>query len=254
MNGCDIWMTHLSMKSWMSAEAWDTYFREIEQIIGDRIVKLDLNDPARRKADTKAGEGSFVINFGVHEDSRWVYGKFDKTKIEFEIRHFKTGFDSFGRLCENSIQFYIPHRMNFGPDAEKLVRLFALTCQRLGSFFAYADFKDIICSRKPCTPSLDVSRELLGVFWLTHFGLFYKAYFGNKLEGVPGLTVDPNGGATLQLGETPLQVAETTREEIIKQLGSASFATGGPPKERGQFALTLQQLADSPTNPPSGPR
>lgn len=254
MNDHDIWITHLSMKSWMSAEAWDAYLSEIEQILGDKIAKLDSNDPIRRKADTKTGEGRFVINFGERDDSRWLSGKFDKTKIEFEIRHFKTGLDSFGRLCNNSIKFYIPQRMSFGLDALKVCRIFALTNQHLGSFYAYADFKDIICSRKPSTPSLDVSRELLGVFWLTHFGHFYEAYFGNKFEKTPGLTVDSNGGVTLQLAETPSQVAATTREEIMERLGSASFANGGPPKERGQFALTLQQLTDSPTRPPSGPR
>jgi hypothetical protein len=244
MNGSDIWITHLSMKSWMSAGIWDVYFRAIEQIFGDKIVKLDSNDPARRKADTKAGEGSFVIKFGEREDSRWLYGKLDKTKIEFAIDHFKTGLDSFGRLCNNSIDFYIPHRMSFGPDAEKIVRLFALTHKVLGSFYAYADFKDIICSTKPSTPSLDISRELAGVFWLTHFGPAYSAFLGNKLKSVSGLEVDLDGGTTLQLGETPAQVAVTAREKIIDQLGSNLFANGGQPKERGQFALTLQQLVD----------
>lgn len=252
MNGSDIWITHHSMKSWMSAEAWDTYFRAIEQIFGDRIVKLDLNDPARRKADTNAGEGSFVINFGEREDSRWLYGKFDKTKIEFEVRHFKAGLDSFGRLCDNSIQFYIPHRMSFGPDAKKLVRLFALTHQVLGSFYAYADLKEVICSRKPSTPSLDISRELLGVFWLTRFGPAYRTFLGDKLEGVPGLEVDLDGGVTLQLAETPAQIATTAREKIVDQLGSALFANGGQPKERGQFTLTLQQLTDSLSSIPRG--
>lgn len=242
------------MQSWMSAEMWDDYLRNIELILGDRIQKLDSKDPARRKADTRTGEGSFMVNFGDREDSRWVIGKFEKTKIWFEVRHMKTGMDSFGRLCDNAIKFYIPHRMSFGLNAEKLTRLFALTHQQLGSFFAYADFKDVICSRKPSTPSLDISCELLGVFWLTYFGPAYRAFFGSKLDDVAGLTVDPNGGATLQLAETPSQVAATTCEEIIERLGSASFANGGPPKERGKFALMLQQLIDSPTNQSSGPR
>jgi hypothetical protein len=245
MSVCDIWIMNHSVKPWMSSEGWDTYLCEIEQILGDRIVKLDSNDPARRKADTRTGEGSFMVNFGDREDSRWVIGKFEKTKIWFEVRHMKTGLDSFGRLCDNTIQFYIPHRMSFGPDAEKLNRLFALTHQRLGSFFAYADFKDVICSRKPSTPSLDISRELLGVFWLTHFGPAYRAFFGSKLDDVPGLVIDQDGGATVQLGETPAQVPATAREEVIERLGVPSFANGGPPKERGQFALTLHQLADS---------
>jgi len=245
MHASDVWFSHSSMKPWMSAEVWDTYLRGIEEILGDRIAKLDSNDPARRKADTKAGEGAFVINFGEREDSRWVIGRFEKTKIEFEVRHMKTGLDSFGRLCHNSLKFFIPHRMSFGPDAEKLVRLFEFTNQQLGSFFAYADFKDVICSKKPSTPSLDISRELLGVFWLTRFGPAYRSYFGGKLDGVPGLKADPDGGVTLRLGETASQVPATKREEVIEQLGSASFAKGGPPKEPGQFALTLQQLADS---------
>jgi len=99
---------------------------------------------------------------------------------------------------------------------------------------------------------LDISRELAGVFWLTHFGPAYRAFLGDNLKGVPGLELDLNGGATLQLGETPAQVATTAREKIVEQLGSALFANGGPPKERGQFALTLQQLADSPSSTPRG--
>jgi len=252
MSASDVWISHLSMKPWMSAELWDIYLREIEQVLGDRIGKLDSNDPSRRKADTKAGEGAFVINFGEREDSRWVIGQFEKTKVRFEVRHMKTGLDSFGRLCHNSMKFFVPNRMSFGPDAEKLVWLFKLTNEHLGSFFAYADFKDIICSRKPSTPSLDVSRELLGVFWLTHFGPAYRAFFGDQLEGLPGLEIDRHGGAMLRLAETPAQVPASTRGEIIERLGSASFANGGPPKEQGQFALTLRQLADWAPSIPGG--
>ncbi len=238
----DIWTTHISINTWMSSKVWDSYFCEIEYILGDKIIKLDSKDPVCRKADIQSGEGDFVVDFGKNEDSRWIFGKFDKTKIEFQIHHFNSGLDSFGRPCCNRIKFYIPHLMSSVPDIEKITKLFTFTNIRLGSFFAYADYKEVICSRKPCTPSLDVTRELLGVFWLTHFGPAYKSFFGVKLEGVPRLEFDPDGGVTLQLAKTPGQVDVTARQDLIERLGSDSFANGGPVKERGKYVLTLEQL------------
>ncbi len=242
MNNSEIWITHLSVKPWMSIEVWDNYLRDIEKILGDRITKLDSNDPARRKADTRKGEGEFMVNFGDKEDSRWLFGKFEKTKISFEVRHMKNGLDSFGHLSENWIQFYIPHHMSIYPDIEKTFKLFQMTNERLSPFYAYADYKNVICSKKPCTSSLDISTELLGIFWLTYFGHEYREFFGDKLEMIPGLEADPNGGVTLSLADTPAQVKLTKNEEIIKRLGPDSFASGASFKQRGKFALSIEQL------------
>ena len=107
----DLWMTHYSVDSWMSATNWNSYLRELEEIVEDTLVKLDDNDPIRRKASTKSGEGDFIVGFGPREDSRSIFGRFEKTKIEIEITNYKSGKDSFGRLRENRLKIFIPEHL-----------------------------------------------------------------------------------------------------------------------------------------------
>lgn len=250
----DIWITINSVKNWTDAKLWNEFLKQLETLMGDEIVKLDDKDPIRRKADIRNDEGSFVINFGAKEDSRWICGKFARSKVEFEIQLYKTGVDSFGRPRENKFKAFIPHGMSFGPSAGKLIAVFRYAVERLEAFYAYADFKDEICSKKPCTPSLDISRELLGVFWLTYFGSSYCDFFQrqillNRSEATDG----PLKGITLQLAETPGQVAAESRSAIETSLGKYSFAGSGGEKSPGQYALSLENLtADLLANPPSG--
>lgn len=228
----------------MSAKDWDDYLRTFETVLDDRLIKFDDKDPIRRKADTQKGEGGFVVQFGEREDSRWLCGRFDKTKVEIEITHYKSGKDSFGRLRENRLKIFFPERMTFGSDVRKVIELFRLGNERLGAFYAYADFKSVICAKKPSTPSLDISRELLGVFWLTYFGSSYCAFFGrDRLLKLPQVSEGPADGITLQLGESPGQVPDSSRAVLEKEIAAESFAGTGGPKDRGQHALTLMQLA-----------
>jgi hypothetical protein len=240
----DIWITHYSLTSWNSESAWDAYLQAIEAVLGDRLLKLDDTDPVRRSSDTKNGEGSFVVQFGEHEASRWIRGKFKKTKIEIEIKHYKSGQDSFGRKRENRLSFYIPERMAFGTDRHRLIELFRLGNEQLGAFYAYADFKGVVCSKRPSTPSLDISCELLGIFWLTYFGPRYCDFFTlSRLLNLHGATAESTGGVTLQLAETPDQVGLENRGIIEGELGELSFAGYGTVKQPGQYALTLTDLA-----------
>jgi len=244
MSTSKLWISHLSVRRWTDHAAWDDYLRAVQAVLGDRLVKLDVNDPARRKANVASGEGQFVTQFGEREDSRWLWGKFEKTKIEFEINHYKAGTDSFGRLRENEITFYVPERMTFGPDARRLVELFRLGNERLEAFYAYADFKDVICGKKPSTPSLDISRELLGVFWLTFFGPRYCDFFGREqLLRLGQASEGPGNGITLQLAETAAQVLGDDRVGIEQKIAPESFAGTGKAKASGQHALTLAQLS-----------
>lgn len=240
----ELWIKHFSVADWFDAELWNRYLRALEDATGDRLIKLDINDPMRREADTKKSEGDFVTAFKSREDSRWLFGKFERSGASLVITYYKTGLDSLGRRRANSITLTFPESMTFGPEIAKVRRAFDVGNQLMSPFYAIADLKDVICERKPCTPSLDISRELLGVFWLTYFGSAYRCFFGEKLDGIRGLEVVPNDGVTLQLGETPSQVAVSEREYIIQRLGSDSFANGGPTKERGHFVLTIQQLAE----------
>jgi len=242
----ELWITHYSVCSWMSAKDWDDYLRTVETILCDRLVKIDDTDPIRRKADTKRGEGNFVIQFGERQDSRWVRGKFEKTKVEIEVQHYKSGKDSFGRERQNLLTIFIPERMTFGPDLRKVIELFRLGNESLGAFYAFADFKNAICAKKPSTPSLDISRELLGVFWLTYFGPPYCAYFGrDRLLHLQQVTDGPADGITIQLAESPSQVPENSRGALEHEIAPESFAGNGGSKERGEHALTLAQLSTS---------
>lgn len=245
MSKKELWMMHMSMQKWNDATAWDDYLRAVESVLGDRLVKLDHNDPVRRKADTTGSEGEFITQFKPKEDSRWLWGKFEKTKVQVQIQHYKNSTDSFGRLCDNSITFYIPERMTFGPDVRRVVELFRLTNERLGAFYALADFLDAISIKKPSTGgSLDISRELLGVFWLTYFGRHYCDFFGReRLGSLEQASVGPADGVTLQLAEIPEQVSDDARAMLEKKLGAESFAGTSGQKARGQYALTLEQLS-----------
>jgi hypothetical protein len=242
----DLWITHYSVQRWTVTQVWDDYLRAVERLFSDRLVKLDDTDPVRRKADLKKGEGDFIAAFGEREASRWVRGKFEKTKIEIEVQHYKSGADSFGRPRENILTIYVPERLAFGPDVARLAALFDLTNEKLGAFYAYADLKSVICSKKPSTPSLDVSRELLGVFWLTYFGEQYCRFFGReKLGAFAQASQGPRNGVTLRLAESPGQVGSALRPTLECEIKADSFAGNGGSKERGQFALTLAQLAES---------
>ena len=243
----ELWISHHSAARWLDAGQWNRYLRSLEEVLSDRLVKLDTNDPMRRKADTIKSEGDFVVAFKAKEDSRWLFGSFEKTRVQLEIRHFKM----LGSW-ENSITIKFLGGMTSIADISRVRRVFDLGNQLMRPFYSMADLKEVICSKNPSTPSLDISRELLGVFWLTYFGSAYRRFFGGKLGGISGLELDSEGGATLQLGDAPAQVDNATRDDIMERLGPASFANGGPPKERGRFALTLNQLADSERQAPGG--
>jgi hypothetical protein len=248
----EIWMTHLSVKSWNVASKWDEYLRNVESVLADKIAKLDTYDPVRRKADTARGEGEFITNFGPKEDSRWLSGKLEKTGIEFEIQIYKNGADSGGRSKNNSIRFSFPQELTFGPSVKGIVELFRLNNGHLDAFYAFADFKEVISSKKPGTPSLDISRELLGVFWLTYFGAHYCDFFGReKLAALDQASQGSGNGITLRLAETAGQVANGDRQKLEELIGSLSFVgTSGTnpnnpfaPKQAGKHALTMAQLS-----------
>lgn len=243
MSTGELWMSHFSMSRWTDPVVWDKYLEAAESLLGDRLEKLDVNDPARRRVNDAGGQGQFIVQFGEREASRWLWGKFAKTKIEFEIKHYECTTDSFGRLRPNSVSFYVPESMAIGQNVRPLIALFRFSNEQLKSFYAYADFKTVICAKKPSTPSLDISRELLGIFWLTYFGSHYCAFFGReRMIRLKEASDGPADGLTLQLAEAPGQIPDDERTMLERQIASESFAGTGGPKAPGQHALTLAQL------------
>ena len=186
INANELWMEHRAVASWNDVAAWDDYLRAVEHALGDRLAKLDTNDPARRKADTRQSEGHFVAKFGAKESSRWLLGKFERTRIEIQIRHYKDGRDSFGRRLDNTIAFYIPVAVHSVEGVDRIVELFHMTNERWHAFYAFADLKEVYCKKKASPPSLgalNIASELPGVFWLTYFGPQYSAFIGRERLG-----------------------------------------------------------------------
>jgi len=243
-------MVHCSVARWNDVAAWDEYLPAVERLLGDHLAKLDTNDPARRKADTLRGEGQFVTAFGPKDDSRWLLGKFERTKVELQIEHYKNGRDSFGRRRNNTISFYLPPRVHSEDGVGKLVELFRLTNQRWAAFYAFADLKEVYCVKKASPPSigaLDIASELPGVFWLTYFGPRYSAFIGReRLGALDQSAEEPAGGTILRLAETPEKVPEGLRRMVERRLGAEMFAGTGDvtiEKPEGRYALTLEQLS-----------
>lgn len=85
-----IYIKYYAVSSWMSPEMWDDYFRSMEAILNDKLWKLDVNDPHRRNADTEAGEGDYVVKFNEKQEVKWIHGKYQKSKITFTLKFYRT--------------------------------------------------------------------------------------------------------------------------------------------------------------------
>lgn len=68
---------------------WLAFLRTAENLVGARLSRLDENDPVRRKVDRLEDAAAYVCRFGEKEDSRRLFGRFEKSKIEFSISLFR---------------------------------------------------------------------------------------------------------------------------------------------------------------------
>ncbi|QND59587.1 hypothetical protein [Mesorhizobium huakuii] len=237
-----IWITHLSVAPWTSAQTWDTYLRRAETTLGDRLIRLDHRDPVRRVADSRNGEGEFIVEFEKNHNSRWVAGKFEKSGVTLNIHFHKGPFDQYARPTHNSITLVLPQKT----DRSTIRDLFALGNSHLTPFYSYSDLQPVMTEKgnrhQRLTPGFDIERELVGVFWLTYFGPAYTRFFGaERLLDLYGTQMSDNGGVTLCLGEAP-GLLTTEREQAERDLGAQSFAGHGVLKRQGEFALTLAAL------------
>jgi len=206
---------------------------------------LDDKDPARRKVDTLTNEGNFIVSFGKNEQSRWVWGQFDKSNVRFSL-----WLTDQGKMIErermfSSINLYISQQF----EIDTIFKLFYIGCEHLGAFYAYCDLSDVIRDKgkkhTPLTPSLDLTSELPGVFWLTYFGRRYSEFFGKaKVLSLPGAESGPGDGVTIRLAHEP-SVIVSEREDAEKALGELSFTGYGLIKPQGKYALTFEDLSRS---------
>ena len=227
----------MSVARWLDADLWEEYFAALEGVFGEELTYLDDKDPPRRRAGSD--RGPFMVAFGPGEGSRWLFAVFKSARVRVVVRHFKSL-----ERWHNMIDVCFPDFRGSEAEVRRVKAAFDCGNRLMRPFHSTADFKDIICAIKPCTPSLDISRELSGVFWLNYFGPAYTKFFGDRLGGIVGLESAPHQGVTIMLGDAPTMAPGPRRLELVEQLGSETFANGSAvEKVRGRYALDLQRLA-----------
>jgi hypothetical protein len=239
----ELWLCHLSCESWCEPERWNQYFGAAEKVLGSHITHLDKNDPVRRRV--KPGNfrdiAEYITSMGKHEDSRWVFGKIEGLGTEFKLQHYRNV-----RGWSNTLDWYFPPGFADKAAGGKVIRaLFGLGNATLSPFYAFADTKVHVSSKKKQSGSVNIQAELIGVFWLCYFDAHYVAFIGkDRLNGLNGVNVMVNSGATLDLGDTPSSVREGLRNEVEVSLGSNLFVDPKAviAKRPGQYALTFDQL------------
>jgi hypothetical protein len=240
----ELWLCHYSCMSWSDPDRWIGYFRTVEGILGARITHLDQNDPVRRRV--KPGEfaelAEYVVSMGERENSRWLHGKMASVRLSFSVQHNRDfrvpGFP-------NSVSWYFPARFVDNASGLDAVRsLFECGDTWLSPFYAYSDIKAQIASKKK-EWAVDLRAELLGVFWLTYFNSRYVEFIGkDKFKELPGISVKFDGGATLDLGESPWSVPDGLRAQAQAKLCPKLFVESNEVlrKRPGEYALTYEQL------------
>lgn len=241
----ELWLSHFSAQPWINPDVWDSYFQTIENLLDDNLERLDHRDPARRKVTGIAGSGAFITDFGASAD-RWILAKFRSSKIAVQIEHFSNGRDPYGRRRENSISFYVPRKyLRTDRHIQRIVSLFRTTGDVLGSFYGFCDKSSAVCSKKPSAPALtiDIAKELLGVFWLTYFGGAYRQLFGtDHLRALPCAVEETGRGTVLLLGQSPDQVSEAMRSRIEGILGRESFSGTDGSRRVYRRSLNLDEI------------
>lgn len=237
----ELWINHLSIEIWQEPGCWTDYFDQVQRILGSPLTHLDVNDPVRRKVVSLKDVGNYICAFKPHEDSRWVFGKFDAIGIELSIQHYR----QLGHW-PNSLMWHIPFSFIEKPEnCARLKALFDLGNQALKPFYAYSDDVLYIKSKKKSSGAIDIQAELLGVFWMTYFNATYVTFFGKeKFNEFSKIEYGNDGSITMLLGDNPKSVSSELREQLMATLGMQSFVNSNEilGKLPGRFALTFQQL------------
>jgi hypothetical protein len=241
---------HFSLALWNSPAMWNEYLRGVEEILSDRLVRLDDHDPIRRKSDTAGSEGDFVVDFGKNEHSRWVWGRFEKTKVEITIWFHDSPKDPWGRCVSNMLSLEVPKKVISGQNVEPLVELFNLGNKLLKPYYAIGDLARMLhlVAFSTSASYLEHERELNGVYWLTYFSSLYADFFGrDRLRDLFCAAEGPRNGVTFRLAASPAESSKQLAIELQEALGANAFASRrgpGPPKEIGEHVLTYPQLLE----------
>lgn len=232
-----IWMGFVTLKD-LDGKQWLELLRDAEKTLGARLARLDVNDPVRRKVERLEEAAEFVCRFGEKEDSRRLFGRFDKPRTEIAISLFRRT----GRF-PNGVDFYFPTAA--ASDVRRLLELFSGMVRLLEPFYAFCDLQSVLAGKRKATrAAVDLEAELIGVFWLTHFNRRWVDFIGaTRFDALPCERTARANGVTLRLGETPTGLG-SERDAAEELLGRRFFVD---PEFRGirrpgEDALTFAQL------------
>lgn len=232
-------ISSVSVPIWRDSGMWDAYLRDLEALIPDRLAKLDENDPVRRKADLRVGEGAYMTRFPPLETAREILGVFEKSKNRFSVR-ISAELDGWGNRF--SLFLSLDWAAQSTPDV--VTSIFSSSCRHLDAFYAICDLKSVIYAQKSSMPGKTLSyyTELSGVNWLTYFGDAYVDFFGKRKFDGKGDQFDDMGGVTIRLAENFSDVSDEMRRVREERLGALTFTSFGSNKAAGEHAMLYPEI------------
>lgn len=221
---------------------WKNFLGDIETRLGTGLSHLDTNDPVRRKVDSLDEAADYACAIGPKEESRWLFGKFGKTRISI-MAHLHRDPSAW----ENSVSLSFPARLLDKEEGlDTIVDIFKIGCHALSPFYAYADFIEQIATKcRLDGAAVSTRRELVGIFWLTFLCEKYVKFFGDeKIKMLPvGSTTDK--GVIIRLAHSPSSPQfEMTGLEAEKLLGADAFVDPNSSRQKpvGKYVLSYEHL------------
>lgn len=166
----EFWLKIYSVEKWSDPAEWNAFLAQTERILGAELSKLDKTDPPRRAVSRESFEqsGHFIVDFQPSNESRWIFGKFKKNKIDIAIHHHASDRRAVNDF-PNSLSIYISNFESTDEWVGKVYSILHAAIDAFCPFYAFADIKDCISSKRRKSGAVNLQQELTGVFWLTYF-------------------------------------------------------------------------------------
>ena len=237
----EIQITFYSLLELLDRSLWVKLLGELEEVFGQKLSHLDVNDPIRKKVSDLKTAADYICAIGEEESSRKVFGKFGKSKIELSISIYKDP-----TLFPNSLSLYFPEKASGHQDGLCMLRsAFEEGNQSLKPFYSICDSRDRIASKRKATGyAVDLQAELIGAFWLTYFSRAYVDYLEeSKFQEIPNCQIEGLDGIMIDLGESPSAVT-VDRSHVEELLGKETFVNPSLSYDKpvGKNALSFDQL------------
>jgi len=244
-NASEVWVSHASVQSWQDAARWSAYLEEAQDLLGAKLTHLDTNDPIRRtvRGQPPREWGEYWVDFGLEEETRWLFGKLESTRILFQLRHHRGHGNS-----ANSFNWYFSKVWARDERAPRLIAdLFELGNRHLAPFYSYSDVLEPIRAKNKPTGAVNLEREPVGVFWLTYFDARYADKMPlQDLDDARVRSRWTERSVTLQLADAPWNCESSVRAEVESLLGSDCFVDPASTTKKPicEHVLALEQLRD----------